>query len=225
MSVSSIQAVAFDMDGLMFNTEDVYFQVGSRLMRRRGYEYTDELRAAIMGTPPQKSFETMIAWYDLPDTWEAMHQESDDIFFELLDESLAPMPGLMSLLDYLEAHNIPKAICTSSSRRVLEGVLKRFQLEPRFRFTITANEITRGKPNPDIYLMAAEHFGVLPQNMLVLEDSEAGCRAGASAGAFIVAVPGEHSRNMDFSSAKMILESLADPRLYEVLPETSVNGL
>ena len=217
MPDSPITAVAFDMDGLMFNTEDVYFQVGCRLMERRGHVFTEELSAAVMGKTPQKSFETMIARFGLQDTWQNMHRESDETFFELLDAILAPMPGLMPLLEYLETRGIPKAICTGSGRRVLTGVLKRFEMEPRFDFTITADETVHGKPHPEIYLSAAARFGVSPQRMLVLEDSEAGCHAAANAGAFIVAVPGYLSEHMDYSRAKMVLTGLDDPRLYEVL--------
>ena len=211
-----IIAVAFDMDGLMFNTENVYFQVGCRLMERRGRVFTEELSAATMGRPPQKSFETMIEWHGLDVSWQTLHHESQETFFELLDATLAPMPGLMPLLEFLETRRIPKAICTGSTRRVLTEVLSRFDLEPRFDFTITADETTHGKPDPEIYASAAARFGVLPAKMLVLEDSELGCRSAAAAGTFPVAVPGNHSEHMDYSWAKMVLPRLDDPRVYEL---------
>ena len=212
---SLLRAAAFDMDGLMFNTEEVYFHVGTRLMERRGCVYTPELCSAIMGCPPQVSFETMIRWNHLSDTWQELHEESERTFFEILDTYLAPMPGLFVLLDFLEAHDIPRAICTSSSRAVMRGVTSRFDLEKRFNFTITADDITQGKPHPEIYLRAADRFGVKPGEMMVLEDSCNGCRAGANAEAFVVAVPAEHSRHMDFSCASMIAGALDDPKILE----------
>lgn len=211
------RAVLFDLDGLMFNTEDVYFRVGVELMRRRGCEYTRELSDAVMGRPPQDCFETMIRWHGLNDRWEALAAESEDLFIRLLDDGLAPMPGLMELLEALERAGIPKAICTSSSRRVVQAVLSRFQLEPRFQFTLTAENITRGKPHPEIYLKAASRLGLRPEQIVVLEDSQTGCQAAASAGMVVVAVPGEHSRNQDFRVARLVLSSLADPQLYELL--------
>lgn len=201
----------------MFNTEDVYFEVGTELLRRRGCEFTRQLSDAMMGRPPQASFEMMIQTHSLADTWEALVVESEELFIGLLDDYLAPMPGLLDLLDRLEAAGIPKAICTSSSRRVLTAVLSRFDMEPRFQFTLTAQDIVNGKPNPEIYQKAADRFGLKPHAMLVLEDSQAGCQAAAAAGAFAVAVPGEHSARQDFSAANLRISSLADPRLYEVL--------
>jgi HAD superfamily hydrolase (TIGR01509 family) len=218
------RAVVFDLDGLMFNTEDVYWIVGTRLMERRGYAYTRELADAMMGRPPQAAFDVMIRWYSLADAWESLAVESEAIYIGLLDEHLAPMPGLMELLDTLEREGLPKAICTSSSRRTLEAVLSRFSLEPRFQFTLTADDILHGKPNPEIYLKAARRFDLRPDEMLVLEDSQTGCRAAAAAGAYVVAVPGEHSVQHDFGVASLVVSSLADPRLYAALGFATTPG-
>lgn len=222
------RAVVFDMDGLMFNTEEVFYLVGVELLRRRGHQYTKALCDAIMGRPPRDSFETMIRWHGLQDSWEALAQESEELFLALLDGRLAPMPGLLELLDALESVGRPKAICTSSSRRLVEGILSRFAMQPRFAFTLAAEDIVNGKPHPEIYVKAAERFGIRPAEMAVLEDSQTGARAGMAAGALVVAVPGEHSRNHDFTGAHLVAQNLADPRLYEILglqsPRASVTG-
>jgi HAD superfamily hydrolase (TIGR01509 family) len=211
------RAVVFDMDGLMFNTEDVYWRVGTELLRRRGRRFSRELSDAMMGRPPQTCFKVMIRWHSLEESWQELAAESEEIFLGLLDRHLAPMPGLMELLAALEKAGISKAIGTSSSRRSLEAILSRFAMQPRFEFTLTAEDITRGKPDPEIYLKAAARFGIPPRQILVLEDSQTGCRAAAAAGAMVVAVPGPHSISQDFSAAGLALSSLADRRLYEVL--------
>jgi HAD superfamily hydrolase (TIGR01509 family) len=212
-----MQAVAFDMDGLMFNSEDVYTLAGAELLSRRGRRFTPELKDAMMGLPPQKAIEAMIAHHALSETWQELAAESNAIYMGLLDLHLAIMPGLMDLLAALERAGLPKAIATSSSRRLTYACLDPFQLAPRFSFILTSEDITHGKPNPEIYLLAARRFGVPPGEMLVLEDSQNGSRAAAAAGAFTVAVPGEHSRRQDFSAAELIVESLADSRLYAAL--------
>jgi HAD superfamily hydrolase (TIGR01509 family) len=217
MSLYPPRAVVFDMDGLMFNTEDVYWHVGSEILQRRGRQYTRELCHAMMGCTPRSAFQTMIQWHTLDDSWEQLAIESEEIFVRLLDEYLAPMPGLLDLLAALEAAGIPKAIATSSQPRLVDAVLSRFHMQPRFRFILTADDVVHGKPEPEIYLKAAQRFGLAPSEILVLEDSQNGCRAAAAAGAFTVAVPGEHSHAQDFSVANMVIDSLADPRLYELL--------
>ena len=212
-----MRAVVFDMDGLMFNTEDVYTLVGVELLRRRGCEFTDEVKAKIMGMQPRMAFTVMIEHCHLDDTWQAMAAESNRLFLDYLDDNLAMMPGLMELLDALERAGIPKAIGTSSSRELVTACLRPFNLQGRFRFVLAAEDIAHGKPHPEIYLTAARRFETPPAEMLVLEDSRNGCLAAAAAGAYVVAVPGDHSRDHDFSMATLVVESLADPRLYLTL--------
>jgi HAD superfamily hydrolase (TIGR01509 family) len=213
----NFRAVVFDMDGLMFNTEEVYTSVGSELMRRRGRTFCAGLKDAMMGLPPKESFEAMIRWHGLSDTVEQLISESNAIFLELLRSQLALMPGLIGLLEALEAAGIPKAIATSSCRELADACLGPFDFARRFRFVLTSEDIVRGKPDPEIYRTAATRMGVDPTEMLVLEDSHNGCRAASAAGAFTVAVPGEHSREQDFSMASLLVDSLADARLYAAL--------
>jgi len=214
---SSLQAVVFDLDGLMFNTEDLYQQVGTEVLRRRGKEFTAELIDQMMGRQASKSLQIMIDWHHLEDTAEALAAESMEIMFRLLPDQLQPMPGLLDLLNSLEAAKVPKAIATSSSRTFVTRVLDLFDLAPRFSFVLTAEDITHGKPAPDIYLLAAEKHGVQPEQVLVLEDSQIGCRAAVAAGTHTVAVPEGQSEQHTFEGVKLIADSLADERIYEAL--------
>lgn len=208
-----IRAVAFDMDGLMFDTEDVYWKSADALLRRRGQVYTDELCALIMGRPPKFCFETFIKTFHLPETWQELEAESEKLFLSFLKEGYSAMPGLFDLLGRIEAAGLPKAVCTSSSERILRAVLARDGLLDRFTFFITAEGVTRGKPDPQIYLAAAERFGVAPNEMLVFEDSAAGTRSAKAAGAYCLAVRAEHNRTADLSAADGVLNSLAETNL------------
>jgi HAD superfamily hydrolase (TIGR01509 family) len=211
------RAVVFDLDGLMFNTEELYDRTGSLVLRRRGHEFTDELRQQMMGRPGRDALQIMIEMHGLDDTVDALIRESDEVFLALLDAHLAPMPGLLDLLLHLEAVNRPKAIATSSRRAVVERMLDKFAFPPRFEFVLTAEDVTHGKPHPEVFLTAARRFGVQPQEMLVLEDSQNGCRAAVASGAVTVAVPGEHSRRHDFQGAALIADGLHDPRILTLL--------
>ncbi|MCL2744888.1 MAG: HAD-IA family hydrolase [Planctomycetaceae bacterium] len=208
-------AVAFDMDGLMFDTEDVYWKAASALLGKRGFIYTDELCADIMGRPPQYCFETFKKMFSLPEAWQELQRESEDFFLQFLDDGFSEMPGLHELLDILDAKHYRKCICTSSSIRVVSEVLKRKGLTERFEFVLTAEDITAGKPNPEIYLKAAEQFGVKPHQMLVLEDSTAGTQAAKAAGCLCIAVRAEHNKTSDLSAAHQMANSLNDKQILQ----------
>ena len=212
-----LRAAVFDLDGLMFNTEQLYTHVLKELLRRREKEFTQDLVDQMMGRPAKSAFGVLTQYHNLDESLEALMEESDAIFLGILDEKLAPMPGLVELLAALEAKRIPKAIATSSRRSFTQRILGKFQFEPRFDFLLTSEDVIHGKPDPEIYLTASQRLKVLPAEMMVLEDSQNGCRAAVAAGAFAVAVPGEHSRNHDFSGAALIAEGLSDPRIYQAM--------
>jgi HAD superfamily hydrolase (TIGR01509 family) len=123
------------------------------------------------------------------------------------------MPGLLELLARLEAAELPKAIATSSGPSFVDSVLAAFGLAPRFQFILTCADVRQGKPYPEIYHLAASRFGLQPSEVLVLEDSQNGCRAAVAAGTIAVAVPAGHSRRHDFTGAALVIDGLADPRL------------
>lgn len=211
------QAVVFDLDGLMFNTEDLYQEVGGELLRRRGFEFTVELLDRMMGRPGNKALQIMIDFHGLDATVDQLLAETDEVFPRILDARLDMMPGLAELLTRLEAEKIPKAIATSSRRNFVSNVLSRFDLEHRFQFVLTAEDVVEGKPNPEIYQTAARRLRLGTSEVAVLEDSENGCKAAVAAGTVAVAVPGGHSKRHSFSGATLVAESLADPRLYALL--------
>jgi HAD superfamily hydrolase (TIGR01509 family) len=212
-----IQAVAFDLDGLMFNTEELYNEVGAELVGRRGFQIDSELLRQMMGRPSSVALPLMIQWYGLQVTVEQLQVETDEIFATLLEQRLQTMPGLVDLLGELDQRRIPKAITTSSRREYVDNVLRIAGLAAEFSLILSAEDVTHGKPAPEIYLKAADRMAVSPPALLVLEDSEIGCRAGVAANAFTVAVPGTHSAEHEFPGVAFVADSLRDPRIYDCL--------
>jgi pseudouridine 5'-phosphatase len=211
-----IRAVVFDLDGLMFNTEELYVEVGSQLLGRRGNQISKPLLDAMMGRPSPVALQIMIDWHRLDATVDQLQQETEELFPELLRRSLQPMPGLFALLEALEAAQLPKAVATSSRRIFAHSILGQFSLLSRFQFVLTCEDVVEGKPHPEIYLRAARQLEVAAAEMLVLEDSQNGCQAAVAAGAFAVAVPGPHSRNHTFPGAAFIADGLSDARIAAV---------
>ena len=103
------RAVVFDLDGLMFNTEELYYEVGSEILRRRGYAFTPELLDQMMGRPSHIALQIMIDTHTLKATVAELLAETDEIFPGILRERLAPMPGLVELLALENRHRRPIA--------------------------------------------------------------------------------------------------------------------
>ena len=171
----------------------------------------------MMGRRADEAFFEMKTYCQMPETIEELKAESNEIFHKLLHEKIKPMPGLFDLLDLIEQRDLPKAVATSSGRSYLEEVLGRFELLHRFQTTLTSEDVTHGKPHPEIYLQAARRLQVAPAQMLVLEDSSNGTKAAAAAGAHIVTVPHIFSRNQDFTGTRHIATSLLDNYILQLL--------
>ncbi len=214
---SAIRAVAFDMDGLMVNTESIYTMVGDAVLNRRGKEFTPELKKKMMGLPGNVAFQVMIDHASLTDSIETLARESEQVFEDLLPRHLALLPGLLELLAHLDGQRMPRCVATSSSRKFAQRVLELVGVQDRFDFVITAEDVENGKPAPDIYRAAAQRMGVTTPSMMVLEDSHHGSRAGHTSGACTIAVPGEHSRDHDFAGVHAVVDSLLDSRIYAIL--------
>jgi pseudouridine 5'-phosphatase len=212
-----IRGVAFDMDGLLVNTEELYTQVGESILERRGKKFTSKLKNAMTGLPGPQAFALMIEWERLSDGIETLQFESRAIFEEILPKQLRLLDGVVTLLDRLDHRSLPRCIATSSTREFAKRVLTQVDIIHRFDFIITAEDVERGKPNPDIYRAAAQRMSVLPEQMIVLEDSHHGCQAGVQSGACTVAVPGPHSRDHDFTGVFLQAETLCDPVIEHLL--------
>jgi HAD superfamily hydrolase (TIGR01509 family) len=212
-----LRAVVFDLDGIIANTEDLYAQAGETVLGRRGKTYDAVLREQMMGRPVVDAIRIMIDCHSLPDRLEDLMCECGDVLSNLIATSLAAMPGVVELLDDLKAHDVLVAMATSATPEYADNVLTRLNLKHRFRFILTAADIRRGKPDPEIYLLAAAKLQVEPPHMMVLEDSANGCRAAVAAGAFVVAVPNRHTSTHDFAGVRFVAETLNDRRIRQAL--------
>ena len=211
------KGVVFDLDGLMINTEDLYEEVGRQLLESRGKQFTRSLIDKMMGRPSPVALQIMIDYHRLDASVEQLEEETKAIFEDLLPRRLQRMPGLTPLLEWIDARGLPKAIATSSRREFVSKVLRLVHLDDSFLFVLTSEDVRRGKPHPEIYLLAAERLKMNPSHVVVFEDSAHGCRSAVAAGTRVIAVPGTSSRHHDFSGAVLVADSLSDPRITPLL--------
>ncbi|HEY5184527.1 MAG TPA: HAD family phosphatase [Actinomycetes bacterium] len=186
--MSGLQAVLFDMDGLLVDTEHTWFVAERTVMAELGADWDEADQAHTVGGPMERATRYMAekAGSDLP--WQAVAGRLIDAMADLLVHGADHRPGAQALLDDLVAAGVPCALVSSSPRRLVDAVLASVGGD-HFTTTIAGDEVPRTKPNPDPYLQAARHLGVQPSRCVVLEDSPVGIAAAEAAGCVVVAVP------------------------------------
>ncbi len=213
----TILGVALDMDGLLFDTERLYWTVGDVVLQRRGTRYSKELQARMMGRIGLAAIAEMINFHGLTDSPQALLDESDALYGEMLSSELQPMPGLSEWIERLQSSRLPFGLATSSRRIFVDVILGTVDWSSSLAFVLTGDDVLHGKPHPEMYLKAAEKMSIAPSRMLVLEDSGNGTAAGVAAGAVTVSVPSPHTLDQDFTGAHLIADSLIDPRLHRLI--------
>ena len=218
-----IRGVALDMDGLLFDTEGLYWQVGDQLLIRRGHRFCKGLQQRMMGRVGVAALQEMVDYFSLTDTPEQLLQESDVLFSQMLEQGVDEMPGMSRWIEFLKESAMPFGLATSSRRKFVDVIFQQISWRQSLAFTLTGDDVTRGKPDPQIYQMAAERLGISTQEMLVLEDSGNGCAAAVAAGACTVAVPSTHTREQNFEGATLVVDSLLDPLLWGLVANSCRN--
>jgi HAD superfamily hydrolase (TIGR01509 family) len=206
---SAVTTVIFDMDGLMIDSESVYWDVGRRLARSFGKEVSDKTLGNMMGRRPIESMEIYAADLGISVPAEELMKRRDEEVFATLQAGVVPMPGLMTALDALQG-KYRLAIATSAVRRALDIVIDQLGIRSRFDVLQTSDDVREGKPNPEIYLKAMGKLGVAPEVCAVLEDSSNGALAGKRSGAYTIAVPSEYTHWQEFGFVDYVAKNLDD---------------
>jgi HAD superfamily hydrolase (TIGR01509 family) len=212
----AVEAVIFDLDGLILDSETPEYLAWQAVYARYGLEFP---RAAwlqnvgrnddpfdVLG--PFRRADSPVS----PATAAALWRERRDA---LLQDYLTPLPGVVPLLDGVRRLGLRTAVASSTRLARVRALLRALGLEERFEVLAGGDEVAHGKPAPDVYLLAARRLGVRPEACVALEDSENGVRAATSAGMRCIAVPSSITRGMNFSGADVVAASLV-----EVTPET-----
>lgn len=194
----NVRAIIFDMDGLMIDSESIYWAVGRRIAKSFGKEVSNETLGRMMGRSPLDSVQLFVRELQLDVDPAALLAQREEEVFQLLKQGVTPMPGLGEVLDQFRSR-YTLAIATSARREIVNVILAGLDIEDRFTVLQTSDDVVHGKPGPEIYLKAMSKLAVDPSESVVLEDSSNGALAGKRAGALVIAVPSTYTKDQDFS--------------------------
>ena len=204
--VGITQGILFDMDGVLVDSEPLYLRAVNRIVTETGNDpiSEDENGEHLLGTTVETTWERLKWIRHLPDSIESY------IAREALFSNLVPQPGVRQLLEECERRGLPKAVASSSRRDWVQLKLKAIGLQDRFDAVLEGNNVVNGKPEPEIYLKAAESVGLAVGSCIAIEHSPIGIAAALGSGVYAIAIRTYFTRNLDISQANLVLESLEE---------------
>ncbi len=207
-----IQAVIFDMDGVLIDSEPFWHQAEQTVFGQLGLTLTQAMCEETTGL---RTDAVVAYWYDRhpwhDQSLESTAQAIVEHVIRLVETHGQALTGVNDLLAMITAKHLPLAIASSSPYRLIDAVVDKLQIRHAFTVMRSAMDETHGKPDPAVYLTTARHLNVLPSHCLVFEDSAAGVQAAKAAGMYTIAVPAvSQYDDVRFDIADLKCRSLTD---------------
>jgi HAD superfamily hydrolase (TIGR01509 family) len=215
----TVQAVIFDMDGVIIDSEPLHFRAESELFADLGLEIPEAEHQGYVGRTSESMWSSIRRKHGLRRSLDTLVANSRRRILELI--AAAPpdllVPGLIDCLNYLRRRGLSLLVASSSQKALIELVLKKFELEDYFDHRVGGDEVSRGKPAPDIFLLAASRGGIPPAGCLVIEDSAHGVSAARAAGMACIGFQNPGSGSQDLSAADAVITDFAQIRDQDLL--------
>lgn len=202
-----MKALIFDMDGLMIDSERLYFEAEREIAGKFHKKVSDETLWRMMGRKPIESMEIFVRELDLPVSPQEVLKMRREVMKEKMKNDLLPMLGLHHIIDTFY-RRLKLAVCTGAPKEFLDIAVDKLGIRDKFDVLQDSDDVNSGKPDPEIFLTTCRKLNLEPPECCVLEDSENGVIAGKRAGCYTIAVPSDYSRRQDFSRADFIASDL-----------------
>lgn len=185
-----IKAIIFDMDGLMIDSERVTFECYQEILKGMNLTMDEEFYKTLLGKPLKGIYQRFYDVYGDDFPIEDVIKDVHALMAKRFETEGVPIKtGLKSLLEYLKENNYKTIVATSSNRDRVDTILSQAQITDYFDDSICGDEVTKGKPNPEVFLKSCQKLGVNVDEAIVLEDSEAGIQASYDAGIKVICIP------------------------------------
>ena len=220
------EAVIFDMDGVLVDSNRAHYQSWVEVAAEKGLAYGEAEFQKTLGRTSRELIAQL--WGDILSEAEIAELDlrKEAVFRRIVDADYPAMPGSIELLDTLDAAGFRIALGSSAPAENVEQALQRMQLRGRLQAIVSGSEVTRGKPDPEIFLTAADRLGVAPNRCVVVEDAVAGIAAAAAAGMACVGMASTGHTHESLAAADLIVDSLAEltPAVFRRLIAARANG-
>lgn len=201
-----IKAVIFDMDGVISDTQELHSEVESRMFKKYGIDISpEEITARFAGIPDFIYAEEVFKKYGVQVNLEEVITKKWEKVTEMMEREVPPVPGALELIEGLH-HKYKLAVGSSSIRKFVNIALEKLGFRDKFQAVVTIDDVKNGKPDPEIFLLAAQRLGVNADECVVIEDSRSGMQAAKNAGMQCVGLVKD--KNKENYPADILVESL-----------------
>ena len=205
------QVVIFDLDGVIIDSEPIHFTLEKQMFRELNIDVSFSEHNSYVGTSLQNMWESIIRKHKVSYDPGELTRRKNEIYLKYLQEHhLHPIEGVTELIKDLHKNNFKLLIASSSDMKIIEIVLKKFQLVNFFKAMVSGTELTHSKPHPEIFLKAAKLAECETKKCVVIEDSENGVKAARAAGMKCVGFLNPNSGNQDLRKANIIIKSFRE---------------
>ena len=217
-SVCPFKAIVFDLDGTLTNTDPLHFRIFQQMLGERGISVDEAVyQRQISGRTNEAIVKDFFPFFSDREILQ-FSEEKEQRFRHLAQSQIEPMPGLMALLDWIEHHHLRTAIVTNAPRLNAEFMLHGLQLSDRFEFVVLGEDLPRAKPDPLPYETAISRLNLLPQEVLVFEDSPSGIRAAIAAHIPTIGIASTHNpQKLMALGIELAVSDFAEPALKQWL--------
>ena len=211
------QAVIFDMDGVLVDSEPLHLVSTNVVLGRFGHGLSAEENEIYLGWNEQSYWSALLERFGIDAAIEDCIAEREAEILRLFHEEVPVAPGVVDFVHALRDRGIPRAVASSSDRRVIDAVLERSGLAGSFDAIASGDEVSRSKPDPEIFLLAASRLGVEPERCLVFEDAPHGAQGALSAGMRCIRVVTQTTRRLSFPRVDKDIEGFQGLGVDDVL--------
>jgi beta-phosphoglucomutase family hydrolase len=207
MPEGALEAVLWDLDGVIADTGPYHFRAWQDVFRQKGVDFTEEDFKRQFGQRNDTIIRTTLGASLTQEEVDIIANEKEQNYRRRVARNIRPLPGAIELIKSLRENGIKEAIASSAPMENIRLILRGLAIEDCFQAIVYGREVTEGKPSPQVFLLAARKLGIRPGNCMVIEDAVAGVAAAKKAGMKCVAVTNSHPRN-SLKKADLVVDTL-----------------
>ena len=207
-----LKGIIFDMDGVLINSEPFHYQVWKEALKKRGINLDYEIYKPCIGSTVQVLMQILHEHYGVDEKDDRLSLEVKNLKQEMIEKQGYPplIPYVKDMLERFHEAGYQMAVASSSPQEYIENVTSYWGISPYFQVLVSGEHVEHSKPAPDIFLKTADILGLLPEECLVIEDSENGCRASKAAGMTCMAYYNPDSGKQNLQTASVVVEGFEE---------------